>query len=413
MRYIKTIIITLFIILTLTGCKTSEMEKLNEEAFLLYQSKDFNNAIEAYTEAIEQYPDYSDFYVNRGMAYHEIEENNLALSDMDKAISLDYNNAEAYSNRGAINLALGYNNTALEDLNKAIELKDKFKTKESLASAYLNMGTLQSVLGDKDIALKWYNEAIELGVKDPSILNAIGIVYIDLNQPEKSLEYFDSAIELDQDFAYAYSNRARAYFLLEKEDIALADIATSMSIDSNIPQSYLIKGQILSALDNSVEAVKVYTVALEKWPMYAEVYLHRGYEYMDDDHFSEALFDFAFARDYGLDEAYLPMGIAYREIKQYEDSISSFNLFVQYLGENPIVFVEMAKTYQRMKSYEAGLKMCDQAIKLNSNFVEPFLVKALIYEEINEKDQALNAAEQALDIDPTNIAVQELLLRIK
>lgn len=387
------------------------MEKLNKEAYAYYEAKDFNKAIELYNKDIEKYPDYSDFYANRGLCYYEVTEIESAMKDLDKAIELDPKNPEGYANRGYVNLGSGYNNVALEDLNNALALKDQLDTKEGLYVLYLNMGTLQNNIGNKEIALTWYDQAIALGTNEPGVLNAKGMIFKDLERFDEALECFNQALELDQNYAYAYGNRASIYLILKAYDIALADVNTALSCDRNIPQLYLIKGQVLSVMGNYQGAIDAYSTGLETWPGLAQAYLDRALAYSKLEKYTDAIIDYKFATDYGLIEGYKGLGYMFRKIGQNQDAIDSFNDYLKEAGDSSEIYMQLGLTYQVMKAYLESIQMFDQAILLSKDFPDPYILKAISYEYLGENDLALEALNKAIEIDPINqSALDELKL---
>ena len=65
-----------------------------------HQLKDFSSAIEHYTKSIELAPMVFINFVNRGQAYTEVREYDLAICDLDRAIALNTSEAAGYHNRG-------------------------------------------------------------------------------------------------------------------------------------------------------------------------------------------------------------------------------------------------------------------------------------------------------------------------
>lgn len=64
--------------------------------------EDYDNAIFAYTKAIELNPEDADAYTNRGVIYDIQGKYDLAIVDYTKAIELNPEDADAYTNRGVI-----------------------------------------------------------------------------------------------------------------------------------------------------------------------------------------------------------------------------------------------------------------------------------------------------------------------
>ncbi|MBC7961174.1 MAG: tetratricopeptide repeat protein [Vallitaleaceae bacterium] len=352
----KRIFLILFLMLgVFTGCKSSEMEKLNKEAYGFYEAKDFTKALELYTQAIEKFPEYSDFYANRGLAYYDGGQVDLGIADLDKAIELSTKNPLAYANRAYVNLGLGYNNSALEDLQKALKYKDQLESEDALYSVYLNMGTVKNNIDQKEDALTWYDQAIKLRDDDPSVYNAKGMVLLDLEKYEEAMNNFNKAIDLNQFYGYAYGNRASLYMIQKKYDIALADVNTGIEVDSEIPQLYAIKGQILTAMGQTQSAINSYTTVLEKYPGYADVYMLRALEYSKVEDYTDAILDYKFAIQYGVNEGYKGLGSMFNKIGQYSDAIDSYNAYIDAVGDDLECYLEMGKIYVVMGDYDLAL----------------------------------------------------------
>lgn len=97
----------------------------------LYTRKKYNDAIEAYTQAIVLNPtDYS-FFNNRGVTYHAKGELENAIADYSKAVELNPNHFSSYNNRGAAYEDLGLNEQAIADFQKAVELDPENKTAQA------------------------------------------------------------------------------------------------------------------------------------------------------------------------------------------------------------------------------------------------------------------------------------------
>jgi len=119
--------------------------------------KQYEEAIEDYSKAIELNPNDAEAYNNRGTAYDELQHQEEAIGDYSKAIELDPNDAEAYNNRGNAYGELQHQEEAIGDYNKAIELNP------NLAVAYLNRGVTQLQTNeDLDKAIDDFKHARDL-----------------------------------------------------------------------------------------------------------------------------------------------------------------------------------------------------------------------------------------------------------
>ena len=85
----------------------------------------FEEAIEAFNEAINLDPNIAGFYTMRGYCYSKIEKYKEALEDFTKAIELDPEDAQNYSFRGAVFGIIGNQVLALENIKVAASMGDE------------------------------------------------------------------------------------------------------------------------------------------------------------------------------------------------------------------------------------------------------------------------------------------------
>lgn len=84
--------------------------------------EDYENALFAYTKAIELSPQDADAYNNRGGIYDIKGEYDLAIMDYTKAIELNPQDGDAYHNRGNAYLNKDQYELAIVDYDKGIAL---------------------------------------------------------------------------------------------------------------------------------------------------------------------------------------------------------------------------------------------------------------------------------------------------
>lgn len=125
---------------------------------LVMQGK-YNEAIQAFDQAIQLDPTDAVAYNNRGAAYGQIGNHKQQIEDSNKALQLNPKDAVAYNNRGVAYGELGYYEQEIEDCTKAIELNPK------LAVAYYHRGIAHQKLGNRKQAEKDRKMAYALNPK--------------------------------------------------------------------------------------------------------------------------------------------------------------------------------------------------------------------------------------------------------
>ncbi len=196
------------------------------------KQKEYENAIQYYSESIKYKPDNTAAYYNRGIAYYKIGDYNRAIEDYDKAIEIQPDYAKVYCNRGVAYNRKGDYNRAIEDYDKAIEIQPDD------AESYSNRGVAYDDIGDYNRAIEDYDKAIEI---QPDYVQAYinrGVTYYKKGDYNRATEDFNKAIEIQPDYAKAYSNRGEVWLHLKDWEKAKADLITAKDMGDDIVASF-------------------------------------------------------------------------------------------------------------------------------------------------------------------------------
>lgn len=98
--------------------KADELKLLGNKAM---SRRDFQDAVDKYTEAIELTPKNVIFLSNRAAAYSSLREHEKAIEDADAAIAIDPSYSKAYSRLGLAYYALGKPKEALDAYKRGVE----------------------------------------------------------------------------------------------------------------------------------------------------------------------------------------------------------------------------------------------------------------------------------------------------
>lgn len=99
--------------------KKNRAIRLNNEGNDFYRHRQFDAAIQCYTKALSQYPDFSQFYGNRGQASYQIKKYKEAVDDSLRAVELDPAFWKGYVRAGKGLIKLGRLDEAMQYFRKA------------------------------------------------------------------------------------------------------------------------------------------------------------------------------------------------------------------------------------------------------------------------------------------------------
>ena len=199
-------------------------------ANLLYEKRQFHDAVAFYQKAIRQRPSDPICFANLAACYNEQGQPLLGLRVSDQAIQLKPDYAEAWSNRGNALQDLKRYEEALASHERALELKP-------------------------DYAEGWSNK---------------GAVLNELKRYDEAIAHYDKALSLKPDYADAWSNKGTTLNQIKRYDEAIAHYDKALTLKSDIDW---VSGHLMhtkmkicswSGLVDSLEIISQKVMANEK-----------------------------------------------------------------------------------------------------------------------------------------------------
>ena len=312
----------------------TSQNKANEAKTLNEQRKAYKEAIDHYTNALNQNLQLVPVYNNRGNAYNKIDEHNMAIEDYTKAIELKPDYAEAYNNRGYAYGCRGDYREATADYTKAIALKSDD------ANAYNNRGVVHGKKGEFDLSIADFNRAIELKSDYPEAYSNRGNAYSKKGDIGQAIEDFTKAIELKLDYAEAYNNRGNTYVIKDDCDLAIKDCNKAIELKPDYAEAYYNRGTAYGKKNEHDRAIQDFNRAIELKSDDAEVYNNRANAYYNKGEFDLAIENYNIAIKLKPDytEALDNRRVAYRAKRMvyYERNKSRFGIdYGEAVRQNP------------------------------------------------------------------------------
>lgn len=222
---------TLFVfILSLNICY-GQLSGTYNAAQSAFEDGNYTKAIELFSEIInvESADEHFSALYSRAYSYYFQENYSLAKADLKKALKINSVHPDYKLIKGCSYWLFSNIISKKKSKHKSLKLLKK-------ASLYLQTSLLYSSIGYEEIQLKKYEDA----------LNSL-----------------NTSIKLDENNAYAYSNRALAYLKLNKLDLALNDINISLKLDDENSYAYKHRALIFIALKDYESACNDLNKAIE------------------------------------------------------------------------------------------------------------------------------------------------------
>lgn len=206
----------------------------------LYQLKKYEQGVDVLDRAIEANPDDLRLMYMKSICLQGMKAFEKALELSEKVVAVNNSNDDFMINHANILGRLGKAKEAIIIYNQLIH-EAYWKSNNSDSSP--------NVIDDN------FNQST-----NTILLNNLGFELCKIKEYEKAILYFNRAIEVDKEMAFAYNNRGLAFTKLGQLDRAREDIEHSLRLHPNNSYAYKNKALYLLKKEKTKEAL----IALEK-----------------------------------------------------------------------------------------------------------------------------------------------------
>jgi tetratricopeptide (TPR) repeat protein len=159
-------------------------------------------------------PFLSEAYFRRGICFHLIGEDKMAIADFEAAAHLVQGDPRANLWEGFTYAKLGDYHQALRAYGDAIAASDRY------TYAYYNRGLVYMRLGDYEKAIADFNEAIRLEPTNAEYYFKRGLAYEQLREYQRAAESYATAIEFNNQHEGAHRHMAEVQQRLGRSELS-------------------------------------------------------------------------------------------------------------------------------------------------------------------------------------------------
>ncbi len=137
--------------------------------------------------SLQVYSKNNDVYSHKGLMYYAIKDYKNALENYTKAIELGDKDAKTFSNMGTLYSEIGQPDKAIENYRKAVQYDPRF------VDARRNLGCMLAISKDFKQAIVEFQEALKYDPHNADILFFMGSAYKDMGDEKNAQIYLDQA----------------------------------------------------------------------------------------------------------------------------------------------------------------------------------------------------------------------------
>lgn len=363
----------------------------------------------------------------RGEVYLEQGNIQLALPDLQAAVSENRNNPRYQFNLGKALAKGGAAREAEKTLTRYLEMEDP-DLEERESETYLLRGQSYAALQRYDQARADLAKAQEL---DPEAHEAFFLdaqIAMFEKDYEAAADAFEKAIQNytpedeSDDLPYIQAHLTRAVALEEVgKEAEDADVkkkafegqkAESERLLDALPDRAELGGIKAAALfrlgvaerflGNFPEAVKAFSEALEINPSMGEGFFRRGicFFYMGEEQLAILDFESAAALDFASPRANLWKGRTYAQLGDHREAIKAYGEALGVSDRYADAYINRGLSYVQLGDYDKAVDDFNEAIRLNPGFGKPYYYRGVAYRMQGERTKALKSLTNAVQFDP-------------
>ncbi len=257
----------------------------------------WQDEIEAYKQAIKIKPNYAKAYYNLGISYEDLGRYPDAVEAYKQAIQIKPDYAEAYINLGVTYCKLGRYQDATEACKKALTIKPNY------AEAYINFGVIYYKLGRYQDAIEAYKQTIKIKPDYAEAYYNLGVSYENISRYQDAADAYKQAIRIKPNYAEAYINLGIACYKLDRYQDAADAYKQAIRIKPDFAMAYFNLGIACYKLDRYQDAVEAYKQAIKIKPDYAEAHYNLGIAYLVTGDNGAALEEYKILKNLNADKA--------------------------------------------------------------------------------------------------------------
>lgn len=217
-----------------------------------------------YLESIEKkFPSNTEALLKLGELYFLVQQYQLAIDYVNKALKADPNLAQAYYLKGNIYKESGDTAKAISSFETAVEQDNKF------SNAYFDLGLIFAARKNP-IAMDYYNNALKINPDDEHVKYAAAKLLQDLGKTDEAIAAYEKILVQQKDNSNCLYNLGVIYLQTKKDNPKARDYFTkAIAANPEYIEAYFARGLTYAKMKNKESARADYEMCLKLQENYA------------------------------------------------------------------------------------------------------------------------------------------------
>lgn len=251
----------------------------------LINAGQFEKSISILDQLIKQYGDKQTYLTSRGFAWLQLNNNEKARADYEKALANDPSCAKCHGNLGIIAAANGKIAEAISHYDSYIKLEP------AKALGYVKRGEIEYQQAEYDKAMTDFNKGLTIDVNSPYIYLWMSMTELARGDAKAALAAINESIRYKPEVEYAYFMRGKCWLQLAQYDSAWKDLSTCLQKNAGYSEYHTYAGIALYNLGDYNKALKAFNQSIKLDSSNYFPFRYRSYVFYTLGYFTNACSD--------------------------------------------------------------------------------------------------------------------------
>ncbi|MHC1707660.1 MAG: tetratricopeptide repeat protein [Bacteroidales bacterium] len=268
----------------------------------------------------------------------------------------------------------------------------------------LRKAQLMDISGKLEDALKIVEIAEDIDNSNLDILLTKATYLSRLRQPEKSIDYFKSALlhaenpdEIYAQIAFEYENMGNYHKALENLKNSLDINPASDNVLYELSFCYEVTHQL-------EKGIRFYEQFLDKNPYSKTAWFCLGVLCNTNGQFEKAIeaYDFVLAIDETFSSAYFNKANSFANLGLYLKAIECYRDTLHYEEPEAMTYFYIGECYEELDDYTAATEQYLEAIGHDESFADAYMAAGNAFDMLEDKTRAESYMKKAMELEPQN-----------
>lgn len=334
-----------------------------QKALHHHQAGEFDAAEKLYRQALKVRPNYPDALHLLGFLYHSRNQNEEAVSWIEKAVAADSKQPLYYNNLGTVYDTMNRQEEASRCYQKALAIQPDY------VGALCNMGNTLKALGKTEEAIQYHQKALAIQPDFYEAHNNLGIVFQESGRQEEAIACYRKTLELKPDYEATYNNLGFALRNTGQFEEALTCYRKALEINPAYIEAYNNMGNAFLSVGKHADAATCYQNALTIKPDYQDALNNMGNLLREQGKLEESIDLYRKALDVApnLYDAHNNLGNALQRIGKQQESIDCYLRALELNPKGHGAYNNLGFAWQSVGEMEKAVTCYKKALEIKSD----------------------------------------------